>query len=452
MHLIHREDRERLGISFNQIESPLFAAFNVRNVFLGSSFSIIKGLDVRTQGRNWTQSEILDAVETGHLLLVSETPFSPLSANSFGKYSHITSKGWSGGFHRPKASESPPLPVSKPMAQSRPSPQEPGFYIVPKSTTLDQLNATLFATQNRAVMGKFQSLNAIHGPIKAGSMIVLSDPNNLQCTREEALLLEAAAQTNDALQDLSAEEADFMERHRAEIESFLALGSTYIGVGEAMFARNLANIKSALEGIEALHQKAFLKDGHLRSTEFFSERKRLLTELNNNLTALTRKSIGLPDHPNLKSALGISSRSLVHQWTKAGAPGQIPGYATHLQGVAKAAKIIKYGGWVGTAIGGGASYMKVQDVCTAGNARACEKVKYTEAASFVGVVAGGAAAGAAVSSAAAGGLCVALGVPTAGIATLACGIVVVGAASYAGGTLGSKMTETTAEKIYEAFR
>lgn len=219
-----------------------------------------------------------------------------------------------------------------------------------------------------------------------------------------------------------------------------------------LFARNLANIKSALEGIEALHQKAFLKEGHLRSTEFFSERKRLLTELNNNLTALTRKSIGLPDHPNLKSALGISSRSLVHQWTKAGAPGQIPGYATHLQGVAKAAKIIKYGGWVGTAIGGGASYMKVQDVCTAGNARACEKVKYTEAASFVGVVAGGAAAGAAVSSAAAGGLCVALGVPTAGIATLACGIVVVGAASYAGGTLGSKMTETTAEKIYEAFR
>ncbi|WPX56701.1 MULTISPECIES: hypothetical protein [unclassified Pseudomonas] len=142
--------------------------------------------------------------------------------------------------------------------------------------------------------------------------------------------MEAAAKTNAALKPLSPEEADFMVRHRDEIEAFLDYGSKGIGVGEAMFANNLGNVKTVLNDIEALHKRTFQADGHLRSPEFFAERKRLLAQLNTNLTAFTRKGIGFPDHPNLKSALGISSRSLVHRWTKAGAAEQIPGYATHI--------------------------------------------------------------------------------------------------------------------------
>jgi hypothetical protein len=264
--------------------------------------------------------------------------------------------------------------------------------------------------------------------------------------------MQAAAQTNDALEPLTADEADFMQRHREEIQSFLALGSTAIGAGETMFARNLDDLKNILLEIEALHQKAFLKDGHLRSPEFFSERKRLLAQLDTRLTSFVRKGIGLPDHPNLKSALGISSRSLVHRWTQAGAPGQIPGYVTHIQGISRAAKVIKYGGWIGTAVGGGASYLKVQNVCSAGDDKPCEKVKFTETASFIGGVAGGAAAGAALSSAAVGGLCVALGVPTIGAGTLACSVVVAGSASLAAGALGGKVSEVAADKLYEAIK
>lgn len=334
----------------------------------------------------------------------------------------------------------------------QPEQQQPGFYIVPKSMTVDQVKSTLFGSQTPAVMSKFQALNPDLKEIKAGSMIVLSDPNNLQCTREEALLMEAAAKTNNALKSLSPEEADFMARHRDEIETFLAQGSTAIGIGEVMFAKNLEEVKTILRDIEALHQKTFQANGHLRSPAFFAERKRLLAQLNTNLSFLTRKGIGFPDHPDLKSALGISSRSLVHHWTKAGATGQIPGYATHIDGVSKAAKAVKYGGWIGTAIGGGASYMKVQDVCTAGNAEACQKVKFTETGSFVGGVAGGATAGAFLSAPLVATLCVALGVPTGGMATLACGVVAVGAGSVAAGTLGGLMGELGGEVIYEVVK
>lgn len=329
-------------------------------------------------------------------------------------------------------------------------PQEPGFYVVPKSMSRQVLESLLFPQQDPAVISKFRTLNPGRGDVKAGSMIVLSDPNNFQCTREESLLMEAAAHTNEAMEPLNAEEADFMHRHRKDIQDFLDLGSKTIGAGEAILARNVGDLKSTLQAIETLHQKAFLKDGHLRSPDFFSERKRLLTQLDNHLTSFVRKGIGLPDHPNLKSALGISSRSLVHRWTLAGAPGQMPGFATHAQGLAKAAKVIKYGGWVGTAVGGGASYMKVKNVCRAGDDEACEKVKFTEAGSFVGGFSGGALSGAALSSAVVGGLCVALGVPTIGAAPLACAVIVVGAGSVAGGLLGEAGGEWVGEKIYEA--
>ena len=259
----------------------------------------------------------------------------------------------------------------------------------------------------------------------------------------------AAAKANEAVNALSPEEADFMVRHRAEIETFFGQGATAIGIGEAMFAKNLDDVSKLFKEVEALHVRSFQADGHLRSPAFFAERKRLLAQLNTNLTALTRKGIGFPDHPNLKSALGISTRSLVHRWTVAGGADQIPGYATHIEGVSKAAKYLKLGGWVGTGIGGGVSYMKVQDVCAAGNTEACKRVKFTEVVSFAGGIGGGVVAGALLTAPAVAGICLALAVPTVGVGPLVCGVLVVGAGSYAGGEVFGSLGEKTGEVIYE---
>ena len=327
---------------------------------------------------------------------------------------------------------------------------EPGFYVVPQSTTRERLESNLFVLRDPAVMDKFKLLNPLLSDVKAGSMIVLSDPNNHQCTRQEALLMEVAAKTNQIIDTLSPEEADFMVRHRDEIQTFLALGSNAIGVGQSIFNNNLDNVRKTLQDIEALHQLSFQKDGHLRSPNFLAERKRLLGNLNMHLTSLTKKGIGFPDHPNLKRALGLSSQSLVHRWTAAGATGQIPGYATHLEGVAKASKYVKAGGWVGTAVGGGASVLKVREVCSAGSAEECERVKFTESGAFAGGVGGGITAGLMLSQTPiVGTVCIGLGLPTAGLATLACGVVVVGLISYTGSMLGNRYGEKFGEVIFE---
>jgi uncharacterized Zn-binding protein involved in type VI secretion len=341
---------------------------------------------------------------------------------------------------------------STPYASNSHQAQEPGFYIVPKSTTREQLEANLFSVRDPAVMGKFQLLNPYRHNIKAGSMIVLSDPSNWQCSREEAMLMEVAAETNDLLETLSPEEADFMVRHRDEIQTFLALGSSAIGIGKDILKNNLDNVNQVFRDIEALHQRSFQRDGHLRSPAFFAERQQLFGQLNTHLSALTRKGIGFPDQPNLKRALGISSRSLVHHWTQAGGPGQIAGYATHFDGVTRASQYLKYGGWLGTAVGGGASALKVQEVCEAGNAEACERVKFTEAASFAGGITGGALAGGVLSAEAVGGLCLVAGPPTGGVGTLACGVVVVAAGGLLGGTIGGRVGEWLGDVVYEATK
>ncbi|MBV7480375.1 PAAR domain-containing protein [Pseudomonas sp. PDM31] len=364
-------------------------------------------------------------------------PTTPLAGNPVAP----RSAGFASASNTPK-----PVPVGSAAAQ------EPGFYIVPKSTTREQLEASLFTLRDPAVMGKFKLLNPNLRDVKAGSMIVLSDPKNYQCTREEALLMDVAAKTNQIIETLSPEEADFMVQHRDAIQTFLGHGSTAIGVGASVLKNNLDSVSDTLKKIEALHQYSFLRDGHLSSPTFLAERQKLLAQLDIHMTSLTRKGIGFPDHPNLNRAMFLSPPSLLHRWTEAGGVGQMPGYATHLEGVAKASKYLKYGGWVGTAVGGGASAMKVQDVCSAGNTEACERIRFTETSSFAGGIAGGAMAGALLTTSAVGGLCIGLGVATAGVGLLACSVIAVGIGSFAGSTLGEMGGEIIGELVYENLK
>ncbi|KAB0494796.1 PAAR domain-containing protein [Pseudomonas vancouverensis] len=356
---------------------------------------------------------------------------------------------------------SPPAPRSSGFASASSTPrsvplgsataEEPGFYIVPKSTTREQLEADLFTLRDPTVMGKFKLLNPYRHEVKAGSMIVLSDPSNYQCTLEEALLMGVAARTNQILETLSPEEADFMVQHREVIQSFLTYGSQAVGVGASVFKNNLDNVSDTLKKIEALHQHSFLRDGHLSSPTFLAERQKLFATLDVHMTILTRKGIGFPHHPDLNRALFLSPPSLVHRWTEAGGVGQMPGYATHFDGVARASKYVQYGGWVGTAIGGGVSAMKVQDVCRAGSTEACKRVKFTEAGSFVGAIGGSALVGS-MAVPLMSGLCVVFTVPTAGFAPLACSILVAGIGSYVGGELGSSFGEFFGDEIYEVVK
>jgi hypothetical protein len=205
-------------------------------------------------------------------------------------------------------------------------------------------------------------------------------------------------------------------------------------LGRRWWVNTWGDIEKTLKRLEALHVETFQKNGKLQGAEFFTERKVLLSQLDNGLGSLVRKRVGIPDHPKLKSAMGISSRSLVHHWKKAGVSGGIPGYATHIQGVARASQSMKVGGFVGIGLGVSASALKVKETFRVGTAAECEKVKFTEGGKFTGEVVGGALGGA-EGVASAGFVCAAIGVGTLGVGGLICGLVIVGAATASVGAL-----------------
>ena len=122
---------------------------------------------------------------------------------------------------------------------------------------------------------------------------------------------------------------------------------------------------SSLIEIERLHQRSFAQHGHLNSPDFFAQRRRLFGRLDDSLGTLVKRGIGFPDHPSLRHALGISTRSLTHHWRQAGV-GDIPGYASHIEGVARASRYIKAGGWIGIGLGGVGSCAKVQEAYAVG--------------------------------------------------------------------------------------
>jgi hypothetical protein len=149
----------------------------------------------------------------------------------------------------------------------------------------------------------------------------------------------------------------------------------------------------------------------------------------------------------LKTGYGIFSRSLVHHWDKAGAPGQIPGYANHVNSTSRAARYMTAGGYIGIGIGGVSSLLAVQEVCNGGSGAACEKVKFTEGGKFVGSTAGG-FVGADIAQRASGPICLALGVST-GIGGVVCVATVIGVGAWMGTGYFGESGEKLGEVFYE---
>lgn len=336
-----------------------------------------------------------------------------------------------------------------------PEAQPPGFYVVPRSMSGEQVLASLFAdTPHKHLVNRIKALNPTFAQgFKAGEMFVLGHLlNPTACLREEADLMAAAAKVRGALEPLSEEEANFMARHQAEIALMTAGASDSLGVGKDVLRKGLKQIEETLRDIEYLHQREFTTHGHLQSSQFFASRQLLYRQLDNHLKAtFLGKQLGLGSYPTLRRDLGISTRSLVHHWNRGGAPGQVPGYATHMEQIAKAAKYLQYGGYIGIGLGGASSALKVQEVCRAGETQACQKIRFTETGSFAGGVGGGTLIGG-LGSLASPYICGAIGLASGGFGSVVCGLVVVGGASFAGGAGGGWAGELAGEKIYEGWQ
>lgn len=320
---------------------------------------------------------------------------------------------------------------------------EPGFHVVQSPMSRTALLAALYGDAS-AKPDHFDRLNpGLSDQVLPGEMIVLGDPEGMACTREEADLMEVAAQVNAQVRALDQDEAQFIVKYHDLLEAVTSTGSAGLGAGAVMVSKQIGSIEKTLKNIERLHQDSYRKHGHLNHPEFFEKRRALFKELDFSLGSLARQGMSLKDDAKLKRALGLSSKSIVHHWKAAGVGG-IPGYATHYERLATGAKYAKGVGYLSIGLDVAASGVKIHAACTNGRVAECRRVKYVEGGRLSGSAIGGSA------GAFAGPLvCGVIGLGTGGLGGIACGIIMAGAGGFAGGAVGGNTGEDIGEVIYE---
>lgn len=437
--------KSQLASQRGQVLDSTQAAYNLRQAL--SYPNNLQGFDdllraVGVHRSNYMQAahqkKLIDAVSSGDWVMVV-----PRVAADNG--------GASWNAFKPKPEPPPAEHLVEEHAFILPKPVESGFHIIQRPMSREALERSLYENPPASALLKdFRSLNRHLGEmVKPGQMVIFSDSRHYLCHREEAQMMIAAEKVNEALKDLSDEEAAFMVEHHEVIEPFLEVSAGSLGVASFMVGQHLESLKTTLKNLEELHQQHYRQYGHLRSAEFFAQRKRMMAKLNASLGPLVRKGTGIPDHPKLKRALRLSSRRTIHHWNKAGAPTQMPGYATNIEGVARAAKYMKAGGYLGIGLATGAAGMRINEVCRTGTEKECRKVKFTEGGKLLGTVGGGVAAGIVSTQLMKYGLCAAVGVETFGVGGVVCALIVAGSTASIVGNGAGHEAEILGEALYE---
>lgn len=321
----------------------------------------------------------------------------------------------------------------------------PGYCIVQQPGTLDFQTRLLFNDPNSDAARYFMQVNSDVQWSKPGQMLILGAPGSNNSVQLKQLQL-AKKKVNGALADLNSGEANFFNQHFSTIAAVTNFMDKSLGVVADAGEKYFSEIEKKLKSIELAYQNQYRAQGTLISQQFFVERQRLFSELDGLLNKLSRLTLKMKPYNELKHALGLSSRSIVHEWSTAGV-ASIRGYSTYIDNASKAARFLKAGGWLAIGFAGANTTNEVYNACTVGREQSCSKIAVKKYSSFGASLAGGIYGGK-YGAMAGAGVCVALGVATGGVGLLACSIVGAAAGGYVGGEIAGGATEYMMDKIW----
>jgi hypothetical protein len=210
-------------------------------------------------------------------------------------------------------------------------------------------------------------------------------------------------------------------------------------------------VEKILVEIEKTYKNQYITSGTLIGEQFFVERRRLFGQLDSVLKMFMKHRFMFNEYADLKSALGLSSRSITHRWNETGV-SDIEGYATHIEKLAKYVKLMETAGKIGLGLSALDTAAKITEACTVG--RDCAKTAFTSIGEFSGSLLGGRVATKILAGSLTETACVAiLGAATfeaGGAGALLCTIGVAGGVSYGSDKAISSIGGLLGEKLYEA--
>ncbi|AUX73170.1 hypothetical protein [Erwinia pyrifoliae] len=320
----------------------------------------------------------------------------------------------------------------------------PGYCVVERPGNLDFQARELFRDIRSPAASLFMTLNADTQWLKPGQLLIVADPDTTAPVTTQMLhkLRQAKQNTNNALIGVSTEDAGFLQKHYGMIAGLTSAGDKIFGTAGDVGEKYFSAIEQTLKKIEASYQNQYRTQGTLIGQQFYAERNQLLNQLKELvnkplLKSLARHSVKFRPYEDMRRALNLSSRSIVHEWSTAGVTG-IPGYSTYVGNAAKAARFLKYGGYIGIAFSFAGTSNEVANSCSTGRESECGKIAFQEYSKFA-LSTGGGIAGGAWGSSAMIGVCAAVGVATVGVGGVACAAVGSVAGGYAGSVAGEKL-------------
>lgn len=324
----------------------------------------------------------------------------------------------------------------------------PGYCLVEQPGTLDFQARQLFRNTRSPAVSMFMQLNADTQWLKPGEMLIVADPETPVTMQILQTLRQAKQRTNRALNSINAEEATFFHKHYGMIAGLTKAGNQIFSTAGDLGEKYFLAIESTLKKIEESYQHQYRTQGSLIGEQFFAERKRLLNELKTLVNkplvkSLAHHTVKFRPYEDMRRALNLSSRSIVHEWSTAGIVG-IPGYSTYVGNAANAAKFLKYGGYIGIGFSFAGTTNDVVKACSTGRENECGRIAFKEYTKFTVSTATSMGSGA-VGAAAGLAACVAIGIVTAGAGGVACAAV----GSFAGGYIGGKAAEFGVDMIYQ---
>ncbi|KQZ91537.1 MULTISPECIES: hypothetical protein [unclassified Pseudomonas] len=318
---------------------------------------------------------------------------------------------------------------------------QPLAFINAQSQTYASLKAQLALTG--IAKSKFDALNShiVNSVVLAGELVIIGDVSTPMSTSEEAYLMARARDIHIGLLTNQVDADDFFLDNYELLQGMLAQGAIGAGVVSDGWSKHMAAIKTTLEEIDQAHKK-YLRSGSITARDrFYSERALLFAKLENQLGNVASWGSGLRYQGSIKRMLGISTKSYM-------STGEIAGYATKVSGVARAAKLIKRGVYIGVALEVASTGLDIRQACALGREEACTKAKYVEGTSLVLSLGGGTGGGVLGGFAASYGCIAVLGLATGGTGALACSVIGGAVGGWAGGTFGENVGEIVGEYLY----
>jgi len=321
----------------------------------------------------------------------------------------------------------------------------PGYCVVQQPGTLDLQARLLFNNPNSEAARYFMHLNRDMRWVRPGQILIVADPANQNQVYQLNHIIMAKQKVNAALATTDDNVAAFLNKNYQHIAALTSLGEKVVGTAGDAGERYFHQIESILVKIEQTYQNQFRTQGTLIGQQFYTERNALFAQLKPLLNSLGRMSLNIDRYESIKRALGLSTRSIIHEWSTVGV-GTIPGYASYIIRSAKAASFMKAGGWVAL----GLSFMNttndVYHACTTGREGECAKVAVKKYSMFGAGIVGGMYAGE-YGALLGSGICVGLGLASGGVGTLACSIVGAAAGGYSGSEVAGGFTGFIMDKI-----